>query len=148
MFSDKFAAKVSFSHLAGTDWTANDDREYILGLSGTADAILSRSDNPLTHNGINVYGAEIALSASGSDLNQIAQFLESIGQIPAGASVFVPAVDVARTGYKEEDLTDYKARSTKLDVSLNYRPFANDIEVIWNSRIGFGEFNLSRRRQI
>lgn len=138
VFSDKFAAKVSFSHLAGTDWHANDDREYVLGLPGTADAILSPDANPLTHNGINVYGAEVSLSASGSDLNQVAQFLESIGAIPAGASAFVPAVDVARTGYAEADLTDYKASSTKLDVSLNYKPFGNDIEVIWNSRVGFG----------
>lgn len=138
VFSDKFAAKASFSHLNGTDWYATDNKQYILGLSGEPDAILSPEDNPLTHSGINVYGGEVSLSAAGSDLNQVAQFLESIGAIPDGASAFVPAVDVARTGYAEADLTDYEASSTKLDVSLNYKPFANDIEVIWNSRIGFG----------
>jgi iron complex outermembrane recepter protein len=137
-FSDKFAVKASFSHLAGTDWYATDDNEYVLGAPGTADAILSRNDNPLTHDAINSYGEEVNLGALGSDLNQVAQFLEFIGAIPAGASALVPAVNVARTGYKEQDLTDYKARSTKLDVSLNYRPFGNDVEVIWNSRVGFG----------
>ncbi|NOY46708.1 MAG: hypothetical protein GXO84_00545, partial [Chlorobi bacterium] len=103
----------------------------VLGTPGTADAILPFGSSP-THDALNIYGDEVTLGAGNSDLNQVAQFLESIGAIPPGASALVPAVDVGRTGYREQDLTDYKARSTKLDVSLNYKPFGNDIEVIWN----------------
>ena len=38
----------------------------------------------------------------------------------------------------ESDLTDYDANSLKADFTLNYRPFANDIEIEWKSKIGRG----------
>ena len=50
----------------------------------------------------------------------------------------VPAVDVGRTGYREQDLTDYNASNGKLDVTLIYKPFGNDIEVEWKTKYGFG----------
>ena len=138
-FSDKFAAKASFSYMSGTDWHANDTNEYVDNgaTPGLPDPILPFRSSP-SHDALNVYGDEVSLSAAGSNLNEVAQFLESIGQIPAGTSAFVPAVNVARTGYKESDLTDYKAKSGKADFSLNYKPFDNDIEVVWRSKIGFG----------
>ena len=105
---------------------------------GQPDNITPFSSSRLVHDGLNIYGDEVTLSAAGSNLNQVAQALEAGGLIPAGASALVPAVDVGRTGYFEQDLTDYEAKSVKFDMSLNYRPFANDLEVIWNSRIGFG----------
>jgi len=113
-FSDKFAAKASFSFLKGTDWYANDTNEYVLGAPGTPDAILPFGSSP-SHDALNIYGDEVTLDAVESDLNQVAQFLESIGAIPPGASALVPAVNVGRTGYREQDLTDYKARSIKAD---------------------------------
>ena len=137
-FSEKFAAKVSFSYLDGTDWYATDDSQYSQNAVGDPDTITPFSSSRLVHDGLNVYGDEVTLSAGGSNLNLVAQALEAGGLIPPGSSAFVPAVDVGRTGYFEQDLTDYQARSAKLDVSLNYRPFANDLEVIWNSRVGFG----------
>jgi iron complex outermembrane recepter protein len=136
-FSDKFAAKGSFSYLSGTDWHVGDYNEYVQGASGTADAILPFGSS-LTHDALHVYGDEVTLGAVDSDLNQVAQFLESVGLIPPGASALVPAVDVGRTGYRESDLTDYRAKSGKADFSLNYKPFGNDIEVVWRSKIGFG----------
>ncbi len=136
-FSDKFAAKASFSFLKGTDWYANDTNEYVLGAPGAPDAILPFGSSP-AHDALNVYGDEVTLDAVGSDLNQVAQFLESIGAIPPGASALVPAVNVGRTGYREQDLTDYKARSIKADFSLNYKPFGNDIEIVWRSKFGKG----------
>ena len=136
-FSDKFAAKASFSFMKGTDWYATDTNEYVLGTPGTPDAILPFGSSP-AHDALNIYGDEVTLGAGGSDLNQVAQFLESIGAIPAGASNLVPAVDVGRTGYREQDLTDYNARSIKADFSLNYKPFDNDIEIVWRSKFGKG----------
>ncbi len=136
-FSDKFAAKASFSFLKGTDWYANDTNEYVLGAPGTPDAILPFGSSP-SHDALNIYGDEVTLDAVESDLNQVAQFLESIGAIPPGASALVPAVNVGRTGYREQDLTDYKARSIKADFSLNYKPFGNDIEIVWRSKFGKG----------
>ena len=139
-FSEKFAVKASFSYLDGTDWYAADDNQYTRSTVSVsaADDITPFSSSRLVHDGLNIYGDEVTLSAVGSNLNQVAQALEAGGLIPAGASALVPAVDVGRTGYFEQDLTDYKARSVKFDGSLNWRPFANDLEVIWNSRVGFG----------
>jgi outer membrane receptor for ferrienterochelin and colicin len=136
-FSDKFAAKASFSYLKGTDWTANDTNQYVLGAIGSADAILPFRSSP-AHDALNVYGDEVTLGALGLNLKNVAQSLEAGGLIPPGASALVPAVNVGRTGYKESDLTDYDANSLKADFSLNYRPFANDIEIEWKSKIGRG----------
>jgi len=136
-FSDKFAAKASFSFFNGTDWHVGDTNEYVQGAPGTADAILPFGSS-LAHDALNIYGDEVTLGAGGSDLNQVAQFLESVGLIPAGASALVPAVNVGRTGYREEDLTDYKAKNGKFDVTFVYKPFGNDIEVEWKTKYGFG----------
>ena len=138
-FSEKFAIKSSFSYMEGTEWYATDWNGYDNTLTpvGEADAIIPFGSS-LTHDALNVYGDEVTLSAVGSDLNQVAQFLESVGALPPGASFLVPAVDVGRTGYKEQDLTDYVAKSIKLDFALHFKPFEDDLEVIWNSKIGFG----------
>ena len=139
-FSDKFAAKASFSYLRGTDWFASDDNQYDLGAVGTEDAISAFRSGP-AHDGLNIYGDEVALSGtpdgSPKNLNEVAQLLEG-SLLPVGASALVPAVDVARTGYRESDLTDYKAESLKAYFTLNYRPFANNTEIIWSSKIGSG----------
>lgn len=123
-FSDKFAAKASFSYLKGTDWIANDTNQYVLGPIGTADDILPFRSSP-AHDGLNIYGDEVA-----TELNWDA--LAGTPQGTFGKST------VARTGYKESDLTDYDANSLKADFTLNYRPFANDIEIEWKSKIGRG----------
>ncbi len=138
-FSDKFAAKVSFSYLQGTDWFANDTNMYSNANTdvGDPDEVLGFGSSP-AHDAINIYGDEVALFAGGTNLNEVAQVLESIGQLPPGASNLVPAINVARTGYREQDLTDYNAESVKFDASFNYRPFGNDLEIVWNSRVGFG----------
>ena len=138
-FSDKFAAKVSFSYLQGTDWYATDNNEYNNSLTavGQPDDILAYRSSP-AHDGINIYGDEVSLTANNTNLKEVAQFLESEGILPGGASNLVPAVNVARTGYREQDLTDYNAQSVKLDVSFNYRPTGDDLEIVWNSRVGYG----------
>lgn len=138
VFSEKFAAKVSFSYLEGTDWHAADTKQYSLNDPGQEDTITEFDPSSLVHDGLNVYGDEVTTAAAGTDLRGVAQSLEAMGLIPGGASGLVPAVNVGRTGYTESDLTDYEASSSKLDVALHYRPFANDLEIIWNSRLGFG----------
>lgn len=131
-FSDKFAAKVSLSYLDGTEWYATDYRntaganvKYVSG-----DRI---SDN--NYNGVNVYGDEASTS-----IRDVAQILEGLGVLPAGASAaLVPSENVSRTGYDEVDLIDYSAKSVKYNGALHYRPWGDDrLEVIWNSKIGNG----------
>ena len=145
-FSEKFAAKASFSYLNGTDWVANDTNQYNLVAAGKPDSITTAGNSYTTpegeiiygSEGLNVYGDEINLGALGTDLNGFAQLMEAGGLLPPGASALVPAHNVAFTGYREDQVTDYEAKSIKTDVSLNYKPFANDLEIIGNYRIGLG----------
>ncbi|WP_350289785.1 TonB-dependent receptor [uncultured Croceitalea sp.] len=115
-FSDKFAGKVSFSILEGEDWHAN--RTDDINNPGA-----DRS-NP-AYDGLNVYGDEV-----GTLLN-----FDAAAGLPTGT---VGSAFVTRTGYNEADLANYNAQSVKADWSLNYRPFGNDLELIYNGRIGRG----------
>ncbi len=132
-FSDKFAAKASFSYLYGTEWYASDTNEYVLTQPGFADQIIPFGSGGYAHDALNIYGDEVA-----TDINGVAQALEGLGLIPAGASNLVPSVTVGRDGYFEKDLTDYIAKSGKFDGTLMFRPWADDKELILQSRVGFG----------
>lgn len=123
-FSDKFAAKVNFGWLKGTDWTANNYH----GKPGTGDTRAS-----LAYDGYNIYGDEVSTNIKG-----VAQTLEGLGILPAGANALVPSVVVSRTGYEEKDLTDYNAESVKADWGLYYRPWGNDFEIQYVGKIGTG----------
>ncbi|GAB5563568.1 MAG: TonB-dependent receptor [Winogradskyella sp.] len=111
-FSDKFAAKVNFGYLKGTDWFAtNAEDRFNRGLT--------RDD--LNYDGINIYGDEVSTnirSASGLGI--------------------IPDVEVSRTGYDERDLTNYNAESIKADWGLYYRPWGNDFEIQYVGKVGTG----------
>jgi iron complex outermembrane receptor protein len=132
-FSDKFAAKVSLSFLNGTEWHATDYNQYIDTGAGNPDTILPLQPGQTAFDQANIYGDEVT-----QNINDIAQLMEAGGAIPPGASGLVPSDIVSRTGYRELDLTDYDATSIKTDISLNYRPNGDDLEIIWNSKLGKG----------
>ena len=112
-FSEKFAAKVNFGWLKGTDWVANNYD----GKPGTGD---TRAD--LGYDGYNVYGDLVA-----ANLNVL-----------AGGTGIVPDVVVSRTGYEERDLTNYNAESIKADWGLYFRPWENDFEIQYVGKFGTG----------
>ena len=123
-FSPKLAGKANFTYMKGTDWHAtNYDDKTMAGIDRS---------NP-NYDGINVYGDEVTTNIKG-----VGQSLASLGLIPAGAVNILPNSNVSRTGYNETSLTDNKASNTKIDFSLHYKPFANDLEIIWQSKFGFG----------
>lgn len=124
-FSDKVAVKASFSILQGEDWHAN-SRENVNNPG------LNRAADP-NYDGLNVYGDEVA-----TNINGVAQTLEALGILPGALAALVPSENVSRTGYDEIDVANYNAQSVKTDFALHYRPFANDLELILNSRIGRG----------
>jgi outer membrane receptor protein involved in Fe transport len=105
-FSDKFAAKANLTYFKGTDWLANDERNV---------AVFGRElPKELAYNGLNLYGDEI-LKGVDPDTDQL------------NGNTFV----VTRTAYSEKDLNDGgKVSNLKADVSLNWRPKANDFEII------------------
>ncbi len=120
-FTDKFAAKASFSYLDGTDWWATDYRHYdrearTFGTQTRADA---------DFDGLNVYGDEVATTLN----------WDTIAGTPAGT---LGTQKVSRTGFNEVDLMDYNARSIKTDFSFNFRPNGDDFEIVWNSKFGVG----------
>ena len=138
-FSDKFAAKASISYLKGTEWFATDYNQYIDTGAGNADNVISSVGNQTAFNQANVYGDEVQLSETDfGNLRGVGQYLESLGALPPGTSALLPEDNVGRTGYRESDLTDYEAESMKFDVAFHYKPFANDLEIIWNSKLGIG----------
>lgn len=123
-FSPKLAGKVNFTYMRGTDWYAtNYDDKTVAG----------RDRGHVNYDGINVYGDEVTTNIKG-----VGQSLATLGLIPASAVNLLPNYNVSRTGYNEVSLTDNKASNTKIDFSLHYKPFANDVEVIWQSKFGWG----------
>ncbi len=127
---DKAAAKVNFSFLKGTDWFAVDKTDidqdpFNASFKG------SRESNP-SYDGMNVYGDEIAATI---DMNHVFD-----------GTLFQPlnrneVVRISRTGYDEQNLTDYEAKSLKADMAFHYRPSGQpgQLEFIWNSRFGAGK---------
>ena len=143
-FNDKFAVKASMSYLKGTDWYANDQGQYDNSNTavGEPDEILDFRSSP-SHNGINIYGDEVSLAAAGadlgfSDLKGFGSYLESVGLLNPGLSNLLPEDNVSRTGYLEQAFTDYNAESIKYDASFHYRPNGDDLEIILNTRGGYG----------
>lgn len=124
-FSDKLAIKANISVLKGQDWHANSTQDVSRG----ATAGSNRANN-LAYDGLNVYGDEVATSLN---FDLIAQ----------GAGIPIPdgtlgAATISRTGYDERDLADYDAESVKRDFAVHYKPFGDDLELIYNYRRGTG----------
>jgi len=132
-FSDKFAAKASFSYLKGTEWYATDYNQYVDQGAGNPDLVIPSIAGQTAFDQANIYGDEVA-----TDINAVAQSMEAGGLLPPGASGLIPNTVVSRTGYKEVDLWDNIAESAKVDVALHYKPFEDDLEIIYNGKFGQG----------
>ncbi len=110
-FNNKFAFKVNFSMLQGTDWLSNDYRTDRLRPESTTD--LSGEKD---FDGLNLYGDETP--------------------IPTG----VPSIGtIRRTGFREGDLLadDNAVKSIKADGAIHYR-ITDKIEASYNYRYGGG----------
>jgi len=115
-FNDKFAVKANFSFMQGEDW-------YATRTDDVNNPGADRTDP--AYDGLNVYGDEVS-----TPLN-----FDALAGLPSGT---LGSAVVSRTGYNETDLIDYNAQSVKADLALHYRPFGDDLEVIYNGRIGRG----------
>ncbi len=127
-FSKHFAAKANFTFMNGTDWYATDYEDYLNP---------GRDRSHHNYNGLNVYGDEVSTNIKG-----VATGMFNAGAINATQlavfNAILPDYNVSRTGYKEVELTDNKVQNTKVDFSLHFKPWANDVEIIWQSKFGFG----------
>jgi iron complex outermembrane recepter protein len=113
-FSNKFAAKINFGYLKGTDWAANSEVDKNM-VGGT------RATN-VNYNGINVYGDIVFTNIRAA----------------SGGLGIVPNVNVSRTGYNESVLTNNNAESIKSDWGFYYRPFEDDFEISYVGKVGTG----------
>ncbi len=112
-FTDKFAAKVNFGYLKGTDWAATSEVDKI-------DPTRTRANT--NYDGINVYGDEVSTNIRAA----------------SGLGI-IPDVVVSRTGYNEETLTNYNAESIKADWGLYFRPIdGNSLELSYVGKVGTG----------
>lgn len=131
-FSKHFAGKANLNIMKGTEWIAADTRNVVNGSILTNPNAIGHDVNP-NYDGLNNYGDEVS-----TNIKDVGKLLASMGVIPAGAVNLLPNSNVSRTGYEEKALTDNKVESVKADMSLHFKPWANDIEIILQHKIGLG----------
>ena len=124
-FTPHFAAKANFTFLKATEWIAGDTRDLTINKTGSA-------VNP-NYDGLNSYGDEVS-----TNIKSVGVGLAAAGLIPASLINLLPNYNVARTGYREQDLNDNTVKSVKADFSLHFKPWANDNEIIFQHKIGLG----------
>jgi outer membrane receptor protein involved in Fe transport len=123
-FTPKLIVKANYTHMKATEWYATNYCDKVFK---------GRDRSHVNYNGINVYGDEVT-----TNIKNVGVALANLGYIPESAIDILPNYNVSRTGYKEVDLTDNNASSSKVDFSLHFKPFGDDLEFIWQSKYGFG----------
>jgi outer membrane receptor protein involved in Fe transport len=97
--SERFAFKVNGTFTKGTDWNA-DNRDDLNANANTGVGIAGGSSNP-AYDPVNGYGNESSNRRT----------------LALGGRRYV----VARTGYREQDVTDYDVQNVKADLGLYYK---------------------------
>jgi outer membrane receptor protein involved in Fe transport len=123
VFNDVWAIKLNTSVMKGTDWYATDYSDSDIHPLNTENRG-NIETNP-SYDGVNIYGDEIATTMD----------LDALTGSPAGT---FGGIHVARTGYREQDLTDYSAEQIKADASVHFRATDN-LEIIGTYKIGVGK---------
>lgn len=109
--SEKWAFKVNFGYQKGYDWIAN----------STIDL------NPLANTSVNLLGKD---NVGADYVNSYGNESSNRRTLTLGGKRYV----VARTGYFEEEVTDYSINNLKADFSLNYR-FKPQHEIAYSFKI-------------
>ncbi|WP_293889905.1 TonB-dependent receptor [Flavobacterium sp.] len=121
-FDKHFAGKANFTFMKGTDWHATNYN----GIDTNGNEVEGVNRNDPSYNGVNVYGDEVAIN------------LKSRNAFGSAGYNLLPNINISRTGYSETELTESKVKNAKIDFSLHFKPWANDFEIIWQSKFGFG----------
>src|SRR6185436_16464690 len=125
-FNNKFAFKINFDYLHGTDWISNtrlDQNTNNLKSANPAYPSLN-GENNVAFDGWNKYGDD-ALAGSN---------VVSIGGLTIDGQNN-KSLRVARTGYWENELVDPTVKNLKFDASLHYR-FKEKTELSYTYRVG------------
>lgn len=114
-FNDKFAFKVNFSYMQGTDWYADSHNDFNPGTKANPDFPTLVGANNVANDAWNKYADQSTFPIT--DKN--------------GKSY-----NVSRTGYWEKDLVgDYTVRNLKFDGGLYYK-ITPKLQVSYNYRVG------------
>lgn len=112
-FSEKLALKINASTTGGTDWVADDRTDLAPNVNASTN--LYGADNP-AYDEVNGYGNE---SANRKTLN-------------LNGKNYV----VARTGYRETDISDYDIKNYKTDIGFYFRPKkGNELSVTYKTAL-------------
>jgi len=112
-FNEKWAFKINASTTGGTDWGADDRTDLAPNVNASTN--LYGTDNP-AYDEVNGYGNE---SANRKTLN-------------LNGKNYV----VARTGYRETDITNYDIKNYKADVGFYFRPKkGNELSVTYKTAL-------------
>jgi outer membrane cobalamin receptor len=125
-FNDKFAFKVNFSYMQGTDWISDTRTDQNPNSKITANPSYPslNGENNIAFDGWNKYGDD-ALAGSNT--------VSVTGLTIDGVSN--RALTVSRSGYWERDLVEPKVDNLKFDAGLYYKIRPN-LELSYNYRIG------------
>jgi outer membrane receptor protein involved in Fe transport len=133
--NEKFAFKINAEMIHAKDWLGYDYRNYYRAATGGNIKAGTRETDP-NYDGVNVYGDETTADIRSAVLNPIAAtaapFLKNfIDSLNGGR-----AINVSRTGYNENQVTNPNTINYKLSGSLHYKLTENTEAVIagyWGS---------------
>lgn len=109
--SEKWAFKLNFGYQKGYDWIANSTFDL----------------NPTANTSVNLLGKD---NVGADYVNSYGNESSNRRTITLGGKKYI----VARTGYFEEEVTDYSINNLKADFSLNYR-FRHKHEIAYSFKI-------------
>jgi iron complex outermembrane receptor protein len=125
-FNNKFAFKLNFGYMKGTDWLADTRLDQNPNKLKSANPNYSALDgaNNVAFDGWNKYGDDVlagsnTVSVSGLTINGKAN----------------QTLNVARTGYWEKDLVSPNVDNLKFDAALHYR-LSDKAEISYSYRVG------------
>ena len=125
--SEKFAFKFGVQYIQAKDWVAQDYSNFNRGNNpATGKTIAGNRQSDPNYQGVNVYGDETSLDIRG----KTTPFLQGvIAASPSPAlfgSILAPyitngALNVSRTGYREQDIIDPTTKNLRLSGALHYK---------------------------
>lgn len=127
VINNKWAIKLNFGYMQGTDWRSNtrlDQNPNNLNSANPKFPALNGPDNNVAFDGWNKYGDDVL---SGSNV-------VSIGGLRIDKTDN-QTLRVARTGYWETDLVSPRVRNIKFDAALHYR-LSEKAEISYSYRVG------------
>jgi iron complex outermembrane recepter protein len=138
-FNNKFAFKVNFGYLQGTDWRSNtktDQNPNNLNSANPGFPALNGPNNNTAYDGWNKYGDD---ALAGSNLISLSGL--TIDGKPN------QTLRIARTGYWENDLASPTVRNLKFDGQLNWR-ITENAELSYGYRYGQMDGTFQRGNKI